>query len=841
MQKHLEEKLFPFVIKPGRYTGGELGQIVKSPENRLKVALGYPDMYEIGMSYLGTQILYNIINADDRFLCERFYAPDRDAEQLVRQQNIPFFSLESFRPLAEFDLVGFTLAYEMVYTNLLNILELSDIPLRSANRNDNHPLVIAGGPVVHNPEPTAPFIDLYCVGDAEDTIIPILEIVHENRNLSRREKLERIVRKVPSVYVPQFYDKTNHRPLHDFAPPQIKSARIKELKTGLYPSRPMVPFIETVHDRLTVEIMRGCPRACRFCQATAIYRPLRIRPKDEIIAQVRSQIELSGYDEVTMLSLSSSDYPDILPLTAQLSRELLAKKVALSLPSLRPGTLTPELIEAVKLTRKTGLTFAPEAGTERLRSLIRKDITDQELYDTVQLAFGNGWNLIKLYFMIGLPTETDEDIRGIVQMIQKVSRIGREARGKNIINVTISPFSPKAHTPFQWDRQPSPDEIRQKSDFIRRQAGGSTVNIKLRDPQLSFLEGVFGRGGQELADVVETAFRSGARFDGWGEAFDFSLWMKAFETNNINPHDYLKERPFSEALPWSHIELEISAEHLMKERNRTSIMLASTKKPPEKINPAVEGEEDDDGGFGRSKKKGVQKNIVAPTKGMVRIRWGRKGLTRFLSHLDSMRVIERAIRRSGLPVEYSQGFHPHMKISYGPPLPLGFTSEAEYLDMSLERPFTQDMAARLGETLPEGYFLITARPIINTKISLSGKLNRAVYEIALDKNIDCRNNLADILGQTTVEVERVGKEETKRIDIRPAIYKLEYREESSLNSELAGIITELGIGTGGYVRPQEIIMAGKITPDELIPALLIHRRDVFYVDDAGNRLTPMEF
>ena len=270
-------------------------------------------------------------------------------------------------------------------------------------------------------------------------------------------------------------------------------------------------------------------------------------------------------------------------------------------------------------------------------------------------------------------------------------------------------------------------------------------------------------------------------------------------------------------------------------------MLASTKKMPEVIAPVVENEDEDDGGFGRSPKKEVQKNIVAPTKGLVRVRWGRKGLTRFLSHLDSLRVIERAMRRSGLPVEYSQGFHPHMKISYGPPLPLGFSSEAEYFDLTLERPFTQDMAVRLSETLPEGYFMIMAKSIINSKISLSGKLNRAIYEVAIDKNIDCRNNLADILGQTKTEIKRIGKDETKVVDIRPAIHKLEYREESGLNADAAGIIMELGLGQAGYVRPQEVISASGIIPDELIPALLIHRREVLYIDENGNRLTPMEF
>ncbi|MCX6826267.1 MAG: TIGR03960 family B12-binding radical SAM protein [candidate division Zixibacteria bacterium] len=841
MRHLLEKKFFPYVNKPGRYIGGELGIIVKDPKDRLKMALGYPDMYEIGMSYLGTQILYNLINSDDRFLCERFYAPDKDAEEVLRRDSIPLFSLESFRPLKEFDLIGFTVAYEMVYSNLLNILNLSGLPLRSADREENHPLIIAGGPVVHNPEPIAPFIDLFYIGDAEDNIIKILESLYNGRGLSKSEKLERIVREVPSLYVPRFYDSTTHLPLTDFAPPKIQSHRIKTLKNEYYPKRPLVPFIETVHDRLSAEIMRGCPRGCRFCQATAIYRPVRLRPKDEIIAQVHDQIDKTGFDEVTLLSLSSSDYPDIFPLATQLSRELYDKKVALSMPSMRPGTLTPELANSLKLTRKTGLTFAPEAGTQRLRDLIRKNITEHELYDTIRLAFENGWTTVKLYFMIGLPTETMDDIKGILQMIRNVSNIARTIKGKNSINVTISPFSPKSHTPFQWDEQPSPDSIREKSDFIRKNANSQFVNIKLRDPHLAFLEGVLGRGGQELATVIETAYRKGARFDGWTEGFDFELWLNAFRENNIDPYIHLREKPFSESLPWSHIELDISVEHLIQERNRTSALLKEVNRSTEAIAPIEETKEDDDSAFGRSPKKSIQKTSVAPTRTQVRVKWGRQGLVRFLSHLDNIRAIERSIRRSGLPVEYTQGFHPHMKISYGPPLPLGFTSEAEYFDLSLEKPFQPEMAARLSAALPDGFFLNMTKPIINLKESLSSRLNRAVYRVSMAELPDTAEKLASLLSLEKVEAIRVAKEERRLIDIRPAIFKLEYRKRDATNSEIPKIYMELGLGNAGYARPQEVMLAAGLCHEEELPALAIHRQELLYIDSDGRRLSPMEF
>ncbi len=838
MQHLLENKLFPYVNKPGRYIGGEPGQIVKSPDNRFKIALGYPDMYEIGMSYLGLRILYNIINREDRFLCERFFAPDTDAGKILREENIPLFSLESFRPLSEFDVIGLTLAYEMVFTNVLSVLDLSGIPLHAVDRTDKHPIVIAGGPVAYNPEPMSAFFDAFYLGDGEETIVRLLDCLAESKNLKRRERLEKLVGEVPSIYVPQFYDEKTRKPIVEFAPEKIESYRTAGLKSEFYDCPPLIPFIETVHDRLTVEIMRGCPQRCRFCQATEIYKPVRIRSKEEIISQIKKQLVQTGYDEVSLLSLSSSDYPEIVTLMVQLSRSLLEQKVALSLPSLRPGTFCQEVADAVKATRKTGLTFAPEAGTERLRAVIRKDITDKDLFDTLELVFKNEWNSVKLYFMIGLPTETEEDIKGIVNMIRKAASIARNSKGRKTINVRISPFSPKSHTPFQWDEQPSPEIIRQKNDYIKRQASHPLVDIKLRDPHLSFLEGIIGRGGRELCSVIETAFKSGARFDGWSEYFNFDLWIKAFKDNSLNPYDYLKGKTFSEDLPWSHIKSNRSIEYLIEERNRTSVLLKEARKKaiPEIYDSA---ESDNENAFGRGRKKIARTAQPSPIQSRVRFKWGRRGLVRFLSHLDNMRTFERAIRRAGFPADFTLGFHPHMKLSFGPPLQLGYTSEAEYFDLTLTHPFQANMVDELNDTLPEGFFVLSAGTVIDKKTSISGKLNRAVYEVSIEPSSDIQNKIDDLMAKEVCEIERETKTEAKTVDIRPAVFVLEYREANSGGT--AVIYMELGVGSAGYAKPSEILQVAGIADERVIPALNFHRKDLLYIDELGNRYTPMEF
>ncbi len=728
----------------------------------------------------------------------------------------------------------------MVYTNLLNILDLAGIPLRAKDRNDKHPLIIAGGPVVNNPEPSAEFIDLFYIGDAEDNIIRICEIVQESKELSREEKLLRLARDVPSVYVPAFYDAATKKPLHDDLPTVIKNNKISKLERRLYPDQPIVPYIDTVHSRLTVEIMRGCPWNCRFCQACAVYRPVRVRPAYDIISQVNTGLRKTGYDEVSLLSLSSADHPEIESLTLKLSRELQSKRIALAFPSMRPGTFTQELATAAKTSRKTGLTFAPEAGTERLRAFIRKNITDQALYDTIELAFRNEWNLVKLYFMVGLPTETDEDIDGIVSMINKVCRIAAGHKGKRALNITLLPFSPKPHTPLQWDAQPHPDEIARKIDRIKRSVKNSFVNFKEHDNRLAFLEGIIGRSDRSMADVIETAFKAGARFDGWSENFDFDLWMQAFKACGVDPHGLLKERSFSERLPWEHIELSVSNEHLKKQRGLSSEILKDPSAPKLKPEPG-NSPANDDSAFGRSTKKVIKASSVAPTKNFVRIKWGRKGLTRFLSHLDNLRTIERAIRRASVPVAYSQGFHPHMKLSFGPSLTLGHSSEAEYFDMTLENPFRADIVARLNEALPGGFYVASARALFNDKVSLNSRINRAIYEVELARGKDVQKALDELLNREAVQIEREKKDGIVVIDIRPAVYDLVYSDENINNPDKGLITMTLGIGTGGYARPNEVLVASGLVDAFGVLALKIHRKALFNEDTGGDRRDPMEF
>ncbi|MCP4566165.1 MAG: TIGR03960 family B12-binding radical SAM protein [FCB group bacterium] len=836
MRELLERKFFPFVEKPPRYIGGEPGSVIKDPEDLVNIALGYPDLYEIGMSYVGGQMLYHLINRQTDALCERVYAPGIDAEEILRRENIPLFTLESHRPLKEFDLIGFTLSYEMVYTNLLNILDLAAIPLMADSRGDDVPLIVAGGPICYNPEPMADFIDFFFIGEVEEALPELIAALKEGKGRSRRQKLE-LLAKLESVYVPAFYDRETGLPHIEGIPSQIKTRHATKLLPEYYPDRPLMPLTEIAHDRVSVEIMRGCPQGCRFCQAGKIYKPVRVRHIDDIKKQVAANIQATGYDEISLLSLSTSDYPGIDNLITSLNGTLQSQRVSLSLPSLRPSSFTSNLADAAGKGHKSGLTFAPEVGTDRLRKAVGKKITEAEILDAAGIAFSKGWQLIKLYFMIGLPTETTEDINGITDLVMKIVKLGRQIKGQHKINVAISPFSPKAHTPFQWDKLHPPEEIRRRQDILRRGLNAREVNLKFRNPQLSYLEGVLGRGDRRLGPVILTAFKNGARFDGWSEHFDYHRWVLAFEENGLTMEEFSIERSFSERLPWDHIDRGQSRQQLQIDRSRTSEVAVEPASPAETPAAAPVHRNEDDM-YGRRKKRIVApQDTAAPTRGKIRLKWGKTGLVRFLSHLDNNRVFERAIRRAGIPVTYSQGFHPHQKLSFGPPLPVGYSSECEYLDIKLNDAVGSGQLKDLAQTMPKGFFISDSKTIYSKAPAISALLNRAVYQIRGDLGDTSRlaETLEKILASDSVIGLRTTKDGGKKVDIRPAIYRLEL-----LNQDTEPMIEmELGLGDGGYAKPGEVLSVLELFDPDQIGSFKIHRKALQYRDKDGIYLDPL--
>ena len=693
----LSDILLDRLERPCRYLGNETNVIKKDWEaTPVRMALAFPDLYEIGMSHLGMSILYTMLNKLPYALVERVYAPAADFEQLLRERGVELASLESNQPLKRFDILGFSLQYELSFTNVLNMLELAGVPALAAERDEDHPLVIGGGPCSFNPEPVAGFFDAILVGDGEFGVAQILEAVREWKEAkgSKQELLKRLA-SIRGVYVPSFftprYDSSGMLEIMEPMLPGyefVEKAIVPDLNDIPIPDNPLIPFMKIVHDRLNLEVARGCGRGCRFCQAGMIYRPVRERTPGELLEKARSVLEATGHNDLSLLSLSTGDYSCLEFLITALMEEWSAQKVSVSLPSLRAGALTSEIMRQIKRVRKTGFTIAPEAGTDRLRKFINKGITEQEILDTAQKAFGLGWNLLKLYFMVGLPSETMEDVEEIAVLAQKALRMSPK---KKNVNVSVAQFVPKAHTPFQWSAQETLEQGVEKIDLLKRTLRRPGMNVKWNKPAMSAIEGVLARGDRRASGLLMAAHRLGCKFDAWSDSFRYNVWKQAIEETG----SWLAERPlkpwsFDRTLPWDHIHSGVKKEFLRAEYEKAleGLPTADCRKvcndcgvcDHKNVRNVLSKDEPVAGKIVREEEPRTD------VRYRYLIRFSKTGPAKYLGHLEMVSVFHRALRRAGLPLRFSEGFHPMPKVSFPEALPVGIESLDEMMQIELAQP-----------------------------------------------------------------------------------------------------------------------------------------------------------
>ncbi len=748
------------VQKPGRYLGCEVHSVRKAVEDvDLRLALAFPDTYEIGFSHLGIQILYEQMNRRENVWAERVYAPWFDMEDELRSLHLPLFSLESKTPLSEFDAIGFTLQHELHASNVLNMLDLGGVPLRARDRSAEAPLVIGGGPLASNPEPYADFFDAFFLGEAEDALDDFLDVLlslKKRPELSRKERLKRLAA-LPNLYVPSLYEARygedgsflgTERPSPET--PRPVRAVVRDFDRAPYIRTPLVPTVEPVHDRFAVEIQRGCTRGCRFCQAGMIYRPSRQRKPETILELARNGLERTGQETLGLLSLSSGDYAFIRETADALFEEHQPEHISIQLPSLHVTSLNEALVNTLNRERKSGFTLAPEAGTERLRSVINKDYSEEDLFGGLEILFKNGWKHVKLYFMIGLPTETDEDVAAIIDLAKRIRYLGRRYdRGVNI-TVAVSTFVPKPHTPFQWCEVLATEEIIRRQQWLKRELRASKITFKWHDVVSTQLEAAFSRGDRRLGNVIENAFRDGARFDSWTEKLDLNRWKAAFAKEGLDFDAYI-HRPFDgeSPLPWSHLDYRVTNDYLWNEYRQAlsgarrkncavdrcdacGVCDHQTVRREVFVPEAAKGEAPH---LESAEPPRPRLRIQAGSCGLrvIRFQFEKRDFSAFLGHLDTMNQIARSFRRSAIRLRYSEGYHPKPKISFSQALPLGVESRTEFFDAEiLDQSPISSLVGRLNRNLPHGMKIVDARQISQQSPSLSESIHESEYVFQFD-------------------------------------------------------------------------------------------------------------